>query len=86
VRYAGYFEHGYTFTFWFDAYPDLLVDASWANWDSNGCLWVARPGVVEQFLLEDLERGVPSFSVDVDEFEPPARAGRFTLGHEPERR
>jgi hypothetical protein len=70
VRYAGYLEHGYTFTFWFDAYPLLLDGASWANWDAYGALWVARPGVVEQYLLDDLRHGEASFSVDVDEFEP----------------
>jgi hypothetical protein len=71
VRYAGYLEHGYTFTFWFEDYPTLLAEASWANWDVDGTLWVARPGVVEQFSLDDLDRGAPSFSVDVDAFEPP---------------
>ena len=44
LRYAGYLEHGYTFAFWLDEYPELLAGASWANWDCNGCLWVARPG------------------------------------------
>jgi hypothetical protein len=36
-------------------------------------LWVARPGVVEQFTLEDLRRGTPSFSLDVDTFERPPK-------------
>jgi len=73
VRYSGYLEHGYTFAFWFDQYPGLLDSASWANWDCNGDLWVARPGVVEQYTLGDLSRGAPSFSVDVDQFVPPAK-------------
>jgi hypothetical protein len=71
VRYAGYLEHGYTFAFWFDEHPELLAGASWANWDCDGDLWVARPGVVEQYTLDDLGRGAPSFTIDVDEFEPP---------------
>jgi hypothetical protein len=71
VRYIGYLEHGYTFAFWFDEYPDLLAGASWANWDCNGDLWVARPGVVEQYTLNDLSRGAPSFTIDVDQLEPP---------------
>jgi hypothetical protein len=71
VRYVGYLEHGYTFAFHFDEYPELLAGASWANWDCNGELWVARPGVVEQYTLNDLSRGTPSFRVDVDQFEPP---------------
>jgi hypothetical protein len=70
VRYAGYLEHGYTFAFWLDEHPELLADASWANWDCNGNLWVARPGLVEQYTLSDIKRGTPSFSIDVDQFEP----------------
>jgi hypothetical protein len=71
VRYAGYLQHGYTFAFWIDANPDLLAEASWANWDASGALWVARPGRVERFSLDDLERAAPSWSIDVDAFEPP---------------
>jgi hypothetical protein len=29
--------------------------------------------VVEQFTLEDMQRGAPSFSLDVDHFEPPPK-------------
>src|SRR3954453_20808828 len=73
VRYAGYLEHGYTFAFELDTYPELLAGASWANWDCNGNLWVARPGVVEQYTLSDLSSGMPSFAIDVESFEPPAK-------------
>jgi hypothetical protein len=73
VRYAGYLEHGYTFAFWLDEYPGLLEGASWANWDMNGDLWVARPGLVEAYAPADLERGAASFALDVEQFEPPAR-------------
>jgi hypothetical protein len=73
LRYAGYLEHGYTFAFELDAYPDLLDGASWANWDCNGNRWVARLGVVKQYTLSDLSRGTPSFAIDLDQFEPPAK-------------
>jgi hypothetical protein len=73
LRYAGYLEHGYTFAFTLDAYPNLLDGASWANWDCNGNLWVARPGLVEQYTLSDLGRGTPSFALDMEQFEPPAK-------------
>jgi hypothetical protein len=29
--------------------------------------------VVEQYTLSDLSRGAPSFAIDVDQFEPPAK-------------
>jgi hypothetical protein len=73
VRFLGYLKHGYTFSFSLDEHPGLLEGASWATWDASGNLWVARPGVVEQFTREDLRQGVPSFSLDFDRFEPPAK-------------
>jgi hypothetical protein len=74
VRYVGYLEHGYTFAFAIEGYPDLLKDASWATWDVLGNLWVARPGLVERYKLTDIKRGVSSFSLDVEQFELPPRA------------
>jgi hypothetical protein len=73
ARYIGYLEHGYTFAFQLDSYPGLLDGASWANWDCNGSLWVARPGLVEQYTLKDLSSGAPSFSIDAEQFEPPSK-------------
>jgi hypothetical protein len=73
VRYLGY-ANGYQFAFSLDKHPELVKGASWATWDVNGNLWVARPGLVEQFTLEDMSRGTPSFSLDVDQFEPPAKS------------
>jgi hypothetical protein len=73
VRFIGYLEHGYTFAFSLDKYPDLLEGARWATWDANGKLWVAWPGVVARYTRDDLRRGKPSFSLDVDRLEPPAR-------------
>ena len=55
---------------------DLLEGASWATWDSGQNLWVARPGIVEQYTLDDLRVGTPSYSLDVDEFEPPPKPDR----------
>ena len=73
VRYLGYNEHGYQFAFSLDEHPELVKGASWATWDVDGNLWVARPGIVEQFTLKDMNRGTPSFSLDVDQFEPPSK-------------
>jgi hypothetical protein len=53
-----------------------LKGANWATWDVTNSLWVARPGIVEQFTLDDLRRGTPSFSLDVDQFEPPAKSDK----------
>jgi hypothetical protein len=77
VRFAGYLEHSYTFAFWFDEHPSLLDGASWANWDANGDLWVARPGVVEQYTRGDLKRGTPSFTLDLEQYEPPVKRNRL---------
>jgi len=75
MRYLGYFEHGPRFGLTLDEYPHLLEGASWATWDSGKCLWVARPGIVEQYTLDDLRRGRPSYSLDLDQFEPPTKPG-----------
>ena len=74
-RYLGYFEQGPRFGLTLDEYPHLLEGASWATWDSGKCLWVARPGIVEQYTLDDLRRGQPSYSLDLDQFEPPTKPG-----------
>jgi hypothetical protein len=73
MRCIGYFNHGFEFAITLDEHPDLLVGANWAAWDSGNNLWVARPGIVEQYTLDDLRRGTPSFSLDVDRFEPPPK-------------
>lgn len=71
ARFIGYLVHGYTFAFSLDEHPDLLQGARWATWDVHDQLWVAWPGTVARFTLEDLRKGAPSFSLDVDGFEPP---------------
>ena len=74
MRYQGYSENNSSrFAITLDEYPDLLVGANWATWDAGNSLWVARPGIVEQYTLDDLRRGAPSFSLDVDRFEQPLK-------------
>jgi hypothetical protein len=73
VRYLGYFDNGPRFGFTLEGHPHILEGASWATWDSRKNLWVAKPGVVEQYTLGDLRRGRPSYSLDVDQFEPPPK-------------
>ena len=74
VRYLGYnmIGSGHDFGFSLEEYPQVVEGASWATWDSRTTLWVARPGLVEQYTLADIRAGTPSFSLDVDRFEPPA--------------
>ena len=73
VRYMGFFDSAFRFAFTLDEYPHIVEGASWATWDSGKKLWVARPGIVEQYTLDDLRSGKPSFSLDVDQFEPPQK-------------
>jgi hypothetical protein len=72
VRYMGFFESAFRFDFTLEGYPHILERASWATWDSRKTLWVARPGIVEQYTLDDLQNGRSSYSLDVDQFEPPS--------------
>jgi hypothetical protein len=76
VRYLGYLgDAAHTFGFALTDYPNVVDGASWATWDSRNTLWVARPGVVEQYTLADIRTGTPSFTLDVDRFEPPWAEG-----------
>jgi hypothetical protein len=70
ARYLGYMDHGHKLGFSLDEHPHIVDGASWATWDSGRNLWVARPGIVEQYTLDGLRAGTPSFSLDVDRFEP----------------
>jgi hypothetical protein len=47
--------------------------AALATWASGENPWTARPGVVAQYTLDDLGSGTPSYSLDVDHFEPPTK-------------
>ena len=73
VRYLGITHDAYSFSFTLDEFAGLLRGAMWATWDAGNKLWVARPGVVEQYTLVDIRRGTPSFTLDVDRFEPPPK-------------
>jgi hypothetical protein len=73
VRYLGYLGDGaHTFGFTLEEHPQIVEGASWATWDAGKTLWVARPGVLAQYRLADIRAGTPSFTLDVDRFEPPA--------------
>jgi hypothetical protein len=77
VRYLGFLDGTFEFAFALDeGHQEILEGANWATWDSTNRLWIARPGVVEQYTLDDLRRGTPSFSLDVDQFEPPANSAQ----------
>ncbi|MEQ1649869.1 MAG: hypothetical protein ABL898_14905 [Hyphomicrobiaceae bacterium] len=65
------FDPHYSFSL--SEYPGLIDDAAWATWDTIGNLWVARPGYVERYTRTDFATGRPSFSLDVEPFEPPSR-------------
>jgi hypothetical protein len=71
-------KDGSRFAVTLDEYPNLLVGANEATWDSGNNLWVARPGIAEQYTLDDLKRGTPSFTLDVDRFEPPPKPPKET--------
>jgi hypothetical protein len=73
MRYLGYLgDATHTFGFTLEDHPQIVEGASWATWDVGKTLWVARPGVVAQYTLADIRAGTPSFTLDVDRFEPPA--------------
>src|SRR5579862_6574439 len=76
VRYLGFFNGAFKFIFTLDGHPKLLEDASWATWDSEKTLWVARRGIAEQYTLHDLRTGTPSFTLNVDQFEPAPKSDK----------
>ena len=68
-----------TFRFRLDGSPDLLDDqVDWACWDCTGALLVARTGGIARYTLADLTAGTPSFSVSLENLEPPR--GRGAVG------
>jgi hypothetical protein len=68
MRYTGYLEHGYTFCYSLDGYPNIVdEEVTSACWDSLGQLFVARKGVVSRYSLSDLKQGKPATSIDFNE-------------------
>lgn len=63
---------GYVFQFALDDYDGLLDPyVSWACWDSVNNLVFSRLGVVYRYSLQDLERGQPGATFDLESLEPP---------------
>ena len=70
-HYMGYLEHGCTFRFGLDTFPDLLDErVEWACWDCTGALLVARAGSIARYTLADLATGTPSYAVSLEGLEP----------------
>jgi hypothetical protein len=73
VRYTGFYNSGFRFEFALEGYSHIIEGASWVTWDAGNNLWVAKPGIVEHYTLDDLRNGTPSYSLDLDQFEPPPK-------------
>lgn len=53
-------------------FPDILdSEVDWANYDALGQLVFSRAGVLYLYRLEDIERGEPTFRIDLSEYAPP---------------
>lgn len=76
VRYTGFVNSAFQFVFTLDEHANLLEGANWATWDSGNNLWIAKPGIIEQYTLDDLRSGTPSYTLDVDQFEPPPKPNK----------
>lgn len=67
-----YFNRGRVFTYHLEGYPELVDEqVSWAGYDGEGLLVVARGGAVERYTRDDLARGAPSFRYDLGGLTPP---------------
>ena len=73
MRYIGYFISGIRFAITLDEYPELLVGANWAAWDSRAQLWVVRPGIGRAITRSTICGAARLVSLDVDRFEPPPK-------------
>jgi len=74
MYYRGFLEHGYTFEFKLDEYPDVLdstVDS--ATWDFLGNLVFAKQGTLYKYKLSDFKKGKPSFCKDLEFLEQPKK-------------
>ncbi|HEY9612193.1 hypothetical protein [Allocoleopsis sp.] len=74
MHYRGYLQHGYTFEFSLDEYPDLLdATVDWATWDFLGNLVLAQQGKLYKYKLDDFKSKQPSFCKDLEFLEPPQK-------------
>ncbi|MDY7107484.1 MAG: hypothetical protein SYC29_02500 [Planctomycetota bacterium] len=74
TRYLGYLEHGYTFRFQLEGFPNLLDEqVDWACWDSTGALIFSRLGIVSKCDLADLMKGRVTRSFNLELLEPGRR-------------
>lgn len=73
VFYRGYyFNRGDRYEYALDGHPGLLDEqVSWAGYDGEGRLVVARGPAVERYTAADLRRGAPSFRYDLADLRPP---------------
>lgn len=66
------FNRGRVFTYHLEGYPELVDEqVSWAGYDGEGRLVVARGSGVERYTAADLRRGAPSFRYDLADLPPP---------------
>jgi hypothetical protein len=67
VRYIGYLDHGYTFRYALEGYPDLIDDqVDSACWDAHGNLVFSRNGIVSLYSLQNLQQGTPGVVHDLE--------------------
>ena len=79
MYYRGYFTNGYTFEFQLEGSDLLDPNVDWATWDAKGDLLVARLGLIERYSLQQITKEKPSFSLDLENLEPPQRASNKDL-------
>ena len=63
-------NRGYVFSFELDG-SNVVADAEWATWTSNGDLILAKKGAVERYSLKSLKKGKPDFREDFEGLVPP---------------
>lgn len=75
VRYIGYLQHGYTFRFRLEGFPELIDDVvDSACWDSLGNLLFSRDGVIYKFSLHALKSGAAPSAHDLEPLSPETRS------------
>lgn len=72
AQYIGYFEHGYTFRFWLEEYPNIIdQEVDWAGWDALGQLIFSRQGVLYKYSLDTISSKKPTTVIDLEHLTPP---------------